>query len=116
MYNPLDAEITEDLVIGAQTYILTSYDPSHSVGSEINLQNSDGSWRGRILNSGEITATFGIECANKAQPAPQQFQTFTYPLPSGATWVIKDKSKSVSNSAAPSWTLNCGWVSGVNNF
>lgn len=107
-YDPLTADSTEDVTISANTYKVTAFTDNGAAAVETNFQNSDGSWYGRRIVSGERTATMTIEVAAAATTTPAQFATFDF---RGQTWVIKQVGRGVSSSGPGSLNLTLGWVS-----
>lgn len=107
-YDPLTSDFPVDATIGAVTYIVTDFADNGAAAVETNFSNSNGSWRGRRLVSGERTANMTIEVTNAAQVTPAQGATFSY---RSSTWVIKTVGRQVQSVGPATMPLTLGWVS-----
>ena len=106
-YDPLSADVTTDVTIGSVTYIVTAFTDNGAAAVETNFQDSDGTWRGRRIASGERTASMTIEVEDLAQATPAQFAVFEY---RGQDWVIKTVGRASSSTGPATIPLSLGWV------
>lgn len=101
-YDPLTADVTTDVTIGAVTYIVTAFSDNGAAAVGPDFSNSDGGYRGCRKTSGPREASMTIEITNNAQAAPTQFATFTY---EGVSWVILTVAKAISSTGPGTRTL-----------
>lgn len=107
-YDPLSADVTVDVTIGAVTYVVTDFNDSGATAVGPDFQNSDGSYRGCRRVAGPREASMTIEVGNAAQAAPAQFATFDY---ADQTWVIFQVGKASSSTGPATRSLSLRWVS-----
>ena len=109
-YDPLSADVTEDVTIGGVTYIVTEFSDSGASAVGPDFQDSEGGYRGTRKVSGPRDASMTIEITNAAQVTPTQFAAFNY---RGQTWVIFQVGRSVSSTGPGTYPLSLRWVSAV---
>lgn len=105
-YDPLAADVTTDVTIGAVTYVVTDFNDSGDTAVGPDFQKSDGSYRGCRRASGPRDASMIIEVGNAAQAAPAQFTEFDY---AGQTWVIFQVGKATSSTGPATRSLSLRW-------
>lgn len=107
-YDPLSADVTEDVTIGAVTYIVTEFSDSGASAVGPDFQTSTGAYRGTRKESGPREASMTVEITNAAQATPAQFATFDF---RDQTWVIFQVGRSVSSTGPGTMPLTLRWVS-----
>jgi len=106
-YDPLSADVTTDITIGAVTYVVTDFNDPGATAVGPDFQNSDGSYRGCRRVTGPRDASITIEVGNAAQAAPSQFATTEY---AGQDWVVFQVGKASSSTGPATRSLTLRWV------
>lgn len=107
-YDPLTSEVTTDVTIDAEVYIVTDFSDNGATAVGPDFTNSDGSYRGCAKRSGSREASMTIERENAAQVVPPQFETFSY---KGSTWLILTAGPKASSTSAATISLSLRHVS-----